>query len=321
MKFRKKPVEISAWCNTDRAPHRSPMPIWLSDAVSAGTVWWSRGDCGHFTIQTLEGNMRADYGDWIIRGVKGELYPCKPDIFAATYEPILETEDDGSGDVIYERAATQEQDHDRDRNSRIETDSAPLSADRDTDYLGVCETRFAKDKLAATQEQCGSPGQDEREKVADHLDNIVRAFKSGMFGQRDIWIEALKKAVASLRTPTPTVSPASEEGLVREAYQAGYWRFCGPTNDQELDNTVEDEEEGWREWQATNAHRLSPPSVSPDKAEGCVPVQRWWLQRTVECLGGPLPSGHIGDVVFLLRDQITDILARNSSPPATEGEL
>ena len=38
-------------------------------------------------IPTLEGTMQADENDWIIRGVKGELYPCKPDIFAATYEP------------------------------------------------------------------------------------------------------------------------------------------------------------------------------------------------------------------------------------------
>jgi hypothetical protein len=38
-------------------------------------------------IGTLEGSMRADPGDWIIQGIKGELYPCKPDIFAATYEP------------------------------------------------------------------------------------------------------------------------------------------------------------------------------------------------------------------------------------------
>jgi hypothetical protein len=37
-------------------------------------------------IQTLEGEMRADPGDWIITGVKGETYPCKPDIFEATYE-------------------------------------------------------------------------------------------------------------------------------------------------------------------------------------------------------------------------------------------
>lgn len=43
-------------------------------------------------IVTLEGTMRADPGDWIITGVKGERYPCKPDIFAATYEPVKEGE-------------------------------------------------------------------------------------------------------------------------------------------------------------------------------------------------------------------------------------
>jgi hypothetical protein len=40
------------------------------------------------TIQTLEGPMTATPGDWIITGIKGEKYPCKPDIFAATYEPV-----------------------------------------------------------------------------------------------------------------------------------------------------------------------------------------------------------------------------------------
>ncbi len=39
-------------------------------------------------IETLEGTMRANAGDWIIRGVKGELYPCKPDIFEATYQSV-----------------------------------------------------------------------------------------------------------------------------------------------------------------------------------------------------------------------------------------
>ena len=39
-------------------------------------------------IETLEGEMRADPFDWIIKGVKGEFYPCKPDIFAATYEAV-----------------------------------------------------------------------------------------------------------------------------------------------------------------------------------------------------------------------------------------
>ena len=57
---------------------------------------WSFNYAGHpvtyendqcYLIPTLEGTMIANNGDWIIRGVKGELYPCKPDIFAATYEP------------------------------------------------------------------------------------------------------------------------------------------------------------------------------------------------------------------------------------------
>ncbi|GAA2180941.1 hypothetical protein GCM10009785_13810 [Brooklawnia cerclae] len=43
---------------------------------------------GRFVISTLEGLHWADYGDWIIRGVAGEFYPCKPDIFLATYEPV-----------------------------------------------------------------------------------------------------------------------------------------------------------------------------------------------------------------------------------------
>lgn len=45
---------------------------------------------GSLFIGTLEGTMEARPGDWIIRGVKGEIYPCKPDIFAATYEPVDE---------------------------------------------------------------------------------------------------------------------------------------------------------------------------------------------------------------------------------------
>ena len=41
-------------------------------------------------IETLEGVMKANKGDWIIRGVKGELYPCKPDVFEMTYEKVKE---------------------------------------------------------------------------------------------------------------------------------------------------------------------------------------------------------------------------------------
>lgn len=42
----------------------------------------------YMEIDTLEGRMRAEVGDWIIEGIKGEVYPCKPDIFEATYEAV-----------------------------------------------------------------------------------------------------------------------------------------------------------------------------------------------------------------------------------------
>jgi len=81
-KFRKKPVVIEAFrWNTGYAA-----PDWFISARNDGTVAANReGGCG---IKTLEGVMQASPGDWIIRGVKGEIYPCKPDIFAATYESV-----------------------------------------------------------------------------------------------------------------------------------------------------------------------------------------------------------------------------------------
>ena len=90
-KFRKKPVEIEAiqftvdvaiecMCDGKLGPfglsvegHFHPVDRKVYTA--------------HISIQTLEGAMRAILGDWIIKGVNGELYPCKPDIFEKTYEP------------------------------------------------------------------------------------------------------------------------------------------------------------------------------------------------------------------------------------------
>jgi hypothetical protein len=81
-KFRKKPVVIEAF-----KVGSADAPPWALDALNAASMSYSAIN-GKLTIRTLEGDMRADPGDWIIRGVKGELYPCKPDIFAATYEPV-----------------------------------------------------------------------------------------------------------------------------------------------------------------------------------------------------------------------------------------
>lgn len=84
--FRKKPVVIEA-VQVSLAGLPMERPQWLVDAIGDGTVYWQGGDTPYYTIETLEGAMRANLGDWIIRGVNGELYPCKPDVFAKTYEP------------------------------------------------------------------------------------------------------------------------------------------------------------------------------------------------------------------------------------------
>lgn len=90
MKFRKKPVEIEAVraadAHTSAATAWHELPGWLRDACDRGEVLFLNGP-PRIEIVTLEGTMTAQPGDWIIRGVQGELYPCKPDIFEATYEP------------------------------------------------------------------------------------------------------------------------------------------------------------------------------------------------------------------------------------------
>jgi hypothetical protein len=80
-KFRKKPVVIEA--------------VQFSDALTAADLFAFLGSFDHvdvsrerILINTLEGVMRADPGDWIVKGVKGEFYPVKPDIFAETYETV-----------------------------------------------------------------------------------------------------------------------------------------------------------------------------------------------------------------------------------------
>lgn len=83
MLFRKKPVVINAFClGVDN------IPDWFMDRVSANDIvlYDIATPSGYCEIKTLEGVMRGEHGDYVIRGVKGEIYPCKPDIFVATYE-------------------------------------------------------------------------------------------------------------------------------------------------------------------------------------------------------------------------------------------
>jgi hypothetical protein len=82
MEFRKKPVVIEAF-QFKQPTGVGDAPEWLTEAVMKNDFLVVDG-VAHIT--TLEGIMTAKPGDWIIRGVKGEIYSCKPDIFAATYE-------------------------------------------------------------------------------------------------------------------------------------------------------------------------------------------------------------------------------------------
>lgn len=88
-KFRKKPVVIDAF--QFGMQEKSDLPTWAKEAFQGdiikafsqqgGAVRWAE-------IETLEGTHRAEVGDYIIKGIKGELYPCKPDIFHKTYDPV-----------------------------------------------------------------------------------------------------------------------------------------------------------------------------------------------------------------------------------------
>ncbi len=99
-KYRKKPVVIEAFQMTkERRWDNSEWPPWLHKAwctdLGEGSVWidpdapiatWP-GSAADLLCGTLEGPHQISWNDWIIKGVKNELYPCKPDIFEMTYEP------------------------------------------------------------------------------------------------------------------------------------------------------------------------------------------------------------------------------------------
>lgn len=84
-KFRKLPVVIEAvqWTGTKQS---------FDEILSMGDIKWRGGEMGTdtFIIETLEGEHIASKGDYIIKGIKNEFYPCKPDIFSETYEEVKE---------------------------------------------------------------------------------------------------------------------------------------------------------------------------------------------------------------------------------------
>lgn len=91
-KYRKKPVVVEAF-----QFYVDGMPDWFMDKVSSCEVTLRKCNYNQYDIneayceiKTLEGVMTANGGDYIIKGVQGELYPCKPDIFEATYEFVAD---------------------------------------------------------------------------------------------------------------------------------------------------------------------------------------------------------------------------------------
>ena len=88
MKYRKKPVEIEAiqW-NGEKVQE---IVDFVGNSCTVDMLQYSNTDRPIYTlvIHTLEGNMTANAGDFIIKGVKGEFYPCKPDVFEQTYEEV-----------------------------------------------------------------------------------------------------------------------------------------------------------------------------------------------------------------------------------------
>ena len=86
MKFRKKPVVIEAVKVVDIfSKPQHERPEWVNQAVENGTI---KVGPNFLKINTLEGATLADLTGWLVQGVNGKLYPCKPDIFDKTYEPV-----------------------------------------------------------------------------------------------------------------------------------------------------------------------------------------------------------------------------------------
>lgn len=86
MRFRKKPVEIEAM-RWDGSSYEDVIK-WANNASDGNGTTIRFDSVLGLSVRTLEGEMFVITGDWIICGIKGEFYPCKPDIFEMTYEKI-----------------------------------------------------------------------------------------------------------------------------------------------------------------------------------------------------------------------------------------
>ncbi len=102
-RYRKRSIEVEAFQMTEaRRWHNNDWPNWLHLAwnleIGVPGAFWCDVDEPHtfLHISTSEGVQNIDWDDWIIRGVEGEIYPCKPSVFEKTYEAFAEYRDRGS---------------------------------------------------------------------------------------------------------------------------------------------------------------------------------------------------------------------------------
>lgn len=93
MRWRKRPIVVEAQQYAGRGNmhprYHGRVADWIWEAFAAGVLMPTNGT-DPLIVRTKEGDLIVSPGDWIVRGVQGELYPCKPDIFEATYEPAAD---------------------------------------------------------------------------------------------------------------------------------------------------------------------------------------------------------------------------------------
>ena len=148
--FKKKPVIIEAFLWTKR-PDQTEDPEWIVEAIKKDEVRIEESLTAaggiQMHIKTLEGTMTASVGDYIIKGVKGELYPCKPDIFELTYDRAPQTFKDRlviEGDELTEKILKHTKALDSKKVPESEVSILQIQLSIMTSYLTVLTERLVK---------------------------------------------------------------------------------------------------------------------------------------------------------------------------------
>lgn len=166
-RYRKKPVEVRAW----KIGFDGQEPDWVREAFDGERIDWCPAGEGLY-INTLEGHMKAGIGDMLIEGVKGELYGCRADIFAATYEPVAQQEA-LEGTITLEQAES---------HAHIcgklaeEHKSDPVLFAALTDAAAIIRD-LLRDRLSASAAGAGQAGQPTYSELLAQRDELAKALR------------------------------------------------------------------------------------------------------------------------------------------------